>query len=324
MTTYRTVPHTVVPNLPAQVLALAQASFMQFPGVSRPSADKADWYLARPRMSRDLSLAAMHGETMVANVYVTLDDIQLGGETLRCGIIDTVMTHPDHRRRGLARALMARTLESMVAAGAHVSLLYTLPDSMQQRFYHALGYRDVGFVHYVTRQQGESQSVARATPVDKDDCIAFANACHTAHDGYVPLDDALWRWRRVGRPTTLPSDTRLVRQDSRIVALGSYCAAPIIGADGRQVVVLTDFCWEESDAGRAGAVNILDGAPTGCELRVLAGREDTARLALLQENGLDIIGGETAMIKPLIAAGEQALGQIGPRWYPLVESIIGV
>ena len=87
-------------------------------------------------MDPRLCQAALAGDELVSSVLVTLASMWLAGGAVQCGIIDEVMTHPDHRRRGLARALIDRALEAMVSAGAELSLLYTLetnPASAPQR-----------------------------------------------------------------------------------------------------------------------------------------------------------------------------------------------
>ena len=73
-----------------------------------------DW-LEDPRFRRDLVVVAWAGgrpASVVCNIVETAQD------GTRRGLLDAVVTHPDHRRRGLARAAIARSLELLSVEGA--------------------------------------------------------------------------------------------------------------------------------------------------------------------------------------------------------------
>ena len=98
-TGYHTRAHRHLGDLAEGIYGLAALAFGQYPGVLRPSRAHRQWYVCRPGMDRDLSRAALYGEQLVGNVFVTRTMMWLGGTLCDVGIIDTVMTHPDHRRR---------------------------------------------------------------------------------------------------------------------------------------------------------------------------------------------------------------------------------
>jgi ribosomal protein S18 acetylase RimI-like enzyme len=73
-----------------------------------------DW-VEDPRFRRDLVVCAWHGHEPVAavmNVLVVAPDGSVRG------LLDGVATHPDHRRRGLGRAVVTESLRVLRAAGA--------------------------------------------------------------------------------------------------------------------------------------------------------------------------------------------------------------
>ena len=67
---------------------------------------------------------------MVSSLFLTLSHIYLEGELTPVGIIDTVMTHPDYRRRGLASALLKEAEKIMAEKECRMGYLYTVPESL--------------------------------------------------------------------------------------------------------------------------------------------------------------------------------------------------
>ena len=103
---YRTCTHEDVSDQPGLLQALADLNaltFGKYDGVVVPSRDFMAWYTRRPGMDPRLCQAAFAGERLVASLFVTLLEMRLWGQIVQCAIIDTVMTHPSHRRKGLAR-----------------------------------------------------------------------------------------------------------------------------------------------------------------------------------------------------------------------------
>jgi ribosomal protein S18 acetylase RimI-like enzyme len=61
-------------------------------------------------------------------------------EVNRVGDLEPVGTHPDYRRRGLARAVCLAGLRSLQAAGADTALVYSVGRSDATRLYESLGF----------------------------------------------------------------------------------------------------------------------------------------------------------------------------------------
>ncbi len=78
--------------------------------------------------------------------------------------IDAVATHPDYRRRGLARKLVTRVVEHARAHGAKVCILDVRANNPPA---YAL-YRSLGFVHYdsTTELKLEDRPSVQAKPID--------------------------------------------------------------------------------------------------------------------------------------------------------------
>jgi [ribosomal protein S18]-alanine N-acetyltransferase len=59
--------------------------------------------------------------------------------------IATIATHPDHRREGIARVLLARSLEDCVRKGARTALLEVREGNLEaQNLYHRFGFEIAG------------------------------------------------------------------------------------------------------------------------------------------------------------------------------------
>ncbi len=326
---YEVVRHRELGEVAGQVYDLTRLAFGSYAGVLQPSEAHRRWYVGRPGMDPDLSQAALYGATLVASVFVTVARVRLGGRLQRLGIVDTVMTHPAHRRRGLARRLMAEAIAGMRARGLAASLLYTVPGSMPYAFYQSLGYRPHAPVHYLRRVQaaprGPLRGVRTAGPADQGPLTAFLNARLRRYDGYVPMDSALWRWRRASRPAELPADTYIVEEGGRILGCVTACRAPIVASNaGAASYVLTDLAIAPRvDAARVLAA-LLAPLPPGAEVLTLSASANVRENRLLGEAGFAAQGGEAALVLPLSPAAEEALARPPRRWYVLAESVIGV
>ncbi len=340
-------PHTQVGHLPAQALRLASVAFAGYAGVTLPSEGKINWYLARPRMRRDLSMGALTADgQLVSSVYITLEQLRLGGQLAPVALVDTVMTDPEYRRHGLARRVLAAALEAARRAGADAALLFTVPGSMPYRFYQTLGFMPVEHIRVLARRgaslarrgaslarQGaslahrgigpEAGDVRSASTSDAARLLTFWNHVYGAHEGYVPLDETLWRWRRAERPAVLPSETLFCEIDEAVVAAVNLCAAPVIGERSRSLVV-TDLAWEPGGPGLERTRALLQCLPDDAEARILVPESDKALGRLISGDGWYEIGREAAMLAPLSREGERRLVSLQTPWYALPESVIGV
>ena len=327
---YDLVPHATLGNLPAKVCALTRLAFGTYPGVLVPTEADMAWYIRRPGMDAYLSRAALWGEQLAASLFVTVAPVKLGGRLQLVGIVDTVMTHPDHRCRGLARRLLIEAIGLMRERGLAASLLYTLPGSVGYELYRSLGYRPHVPVHYLRRRQpsmaAPDLTIGSASPApaaSSSGLIAFLNRRLAGADGYIPLDGPLWCWRRQMRPESLPAQTVVVTEGRRLLGCGTLCHAPIVGS-AAPAWVLADLALAPGSSARAWLECILAVAHPGDDVIALCAESDRKNLALLQSIGFAPSGCEVAMVLPLAPEVRDTLATTERPWYVLVESVIGV
>ena len=98
-----------------------------------------DW-AGDPRFRRDLIVVAWLGDTPVTSLGNFLEPAPDG--TIR-GYLESLATHPDHRRRGLGRAAMAESLRRLREAGATSAWLGVDTDNRNEALtlYEACGFR---------------------------------------------------------------------------------------------------------------------------------------------------------------------------------------
>jgi len=72
-------------------------------------------------------------------------DLYSDGRTAQ---VEAVMTLPDHRNRGLARAVVSRAVEEARAAGCDHVFLTADPDDWPKELYRKLGFDDAGYQHW--------------------------------------------------------------------------------------------------------------------------------------------------------------------------------
>ncbi|HKF84387.1 MAG TPA: GNAT family N-acetyltransferase [Candidatus Limnocylindrales bacterium] len=125
-------------DMPA-VVAMTIEAFKEHWGETEETDDElADW-TENPRFDIDLLSVVWHGDQPAAVVSVEVQDYHDGG-VIAC--VDGVATHPDHRRRGLARAALADALSRIAARGLPRAYLGVDTDNHNRAF--AL-YEDAGF-----------------------------------------------------------------------------------------------------------------------------------------------------------------------------------
>ncbi len=137
------------PHIDGYVLRSTRASD---PNIARRMADvinagfSTDFHTAKaldsfmtnsPTFSHDLNLVAEISDgTFTAHVGGTYD------ERNRRGIIEPVCTHPDHRRRGLAHALVIEVITRLKELGATDVFVDTGDDASADAFYESVGFTE--------------------------------------------------------------------------------------------------------------------------------------------------------------------------------------
>lgn len=321
---YRIVTHADVPDLVPQLMRLSNEAFAEYEGAMPVDEAFIDWYLRRPGCRPDLCPAALHGDELVSNVLVCIQDVRLGGEVLPCGIVDTVATSPAHRGHGLARRLMEDAHRLMLDAGAEAAALYTNPEGHPYRFYQRMGYetRALGAAVMGKRPAAAQASslVQAAGPQDAPAIRGLLDAHYAGHDGYAPMTDALWAWHRSDRPANLPVELRVLR-DGAVTGFCALAQVPLLVAgDYRPVSVVYDLAWSGDPTGTLRA--LLASAATE-DIMVFVD-EASAEYALLAELGFVPAVREAALAMGFSDRAKQALLNEPAQWYVMIESVVGV
>jgi len=320
---YTLTDHTQVPNLIPQVTRLTNAAFAEYEGAMTVDEAWTAWYLKRPGTDPTLCQAALEGDTLVSQVLVCVQTLQLGGELLRCGIIDSVATDPGHRRRGLARALMERAHEAMSDAGVEAAVLYTNPEGPAYGLYERLGYvtRARGAMFQGPRPEGGGGGPVVVDARRHGPALqALLNDYFGAHEGYAPLDDALWRWHRLDPPAGPPTVVAEMT-NSGPTATATFARAEVNFSSGtRAVAVAYDIAARSMNEDML--TSLLAAAPEETVLLILDERAPECEMAV--EAGLEREVGEVAMVLPLVERARTALESRRGPWYFMVESLVGV
>lgn len=326
---YRITDHAACSDLTQPLYELKMLCFGRYPGVVSPAPAITRWYRRRPGMDPTLCMAALQGEQLVASLFVTVAEMRLGGRLLPVGIVDTVMTHPEHRRQGLARRLLVEALQRMRERGLAASLLYTFPDTVPFRLYQSLGYQPYAPTDYfhMVRSGGFRSSLhyeVRTNP-PAEDVTAFLNSQLGESDGYIPLTAALWRWRKDERPAELPISIVAVEHEGRLAGCVTLCRAPITSTSGDAFMyVLADLAIDLAADGPAVLEALLQSVPAGAEVLAPVAQAERHLQALLPGAGLARQPGECGMVAPLSLEAAQALDTPPQSWYVAVESVVGV
>ncbi|MEV6851371.1 GNAT family N-acetyltransferase [Actinoplanes sp. NPDC051411] len=132
------------------------------------------------------------GPDMVA---VTGDGTVAGLITMTGATIDTVVVHPDHRRRGVGRALIDAVVPVLREGGAPTVEAWTRDDPGTLRWYRAMGFADDShYLHVYADRYADPDEPARAGLTARPGLKPMAGFLHGT------LADEEWarsRFRRV-------------------------------------------------------------------------------------------------------------------------------
>ncbi len=327
MTGYRLSTHAEVADHGALNRAIAELNrltFGHYEGVIVPTPEFVDWYASRPGMDPALCQAAFAGEELVSSVLVTLARMRFAESMVICGIIDEVMTHPDHRRRGLAKTLIERALVAMGERGAQVSLLNTfeaIPPAGPQRLYESLGYQVYERVDRMILPPSarRAETTAERIPPDENARGAFTRGL-SDRDGWLDLDEDLWGWRRIDRPIGFPCTLLHTNRGG----LGALCRANLTsGGRPMECEVLSDIMLPTGDQAAAALAELVATSRSGVPLTVLCPKSDQRLRELLTKHDFEVAGTELTMLRPLTGGIAAAIARPPRSWYVAVESIIG-
>ncbi len=328
MANYEFVSHAEIDNrgwLLRSLADLDELTFGHYHGVVVPSPAFMDWYTRRPGMDPALCQAALAGGELASSLFVTVARMRLTEDILLCGIVDTVMTHPDHRRRGLASRLLKRAIQGMRQAGADISLLYTAvadPPAAPQRLYESLGYSTYELVdRFVKAPPHAGQCEPAARVVSHVEARRDLETRLGRRSGWLALDDSLWEWRRTDRPSDYPVELYRTPDDT----LAAICTGPLLSDGGhRSFAVMSDLA-PRGDRTSADAIqSLLCAVPDDATATVLCPRSDAPLAHALEAIGFRAAGAEAAMLLPLSARATGLVTGAPGSWYVAVESVVGV
>ncbi len=324
---YRFVDHTQVCDLTQQITLLEAVAFAEYEGSPTFDEDFTEWYLRRPGSTADLCVAALDDEQMVSVVLVAIQPLQLGGKLLDCGIIDSIATHPQHRRQGLARKLMEMAHAKMRLAGADAAVLYTNPEDYPYRFYQRLGYQTRAVCQMLEGARPAAKGPLRVRPAQALEHQAIAgmlNRFYSAHEGYAPLNAELWEWHKVARPLGMEPLLLVAEAAGEPAATCTYAEVPVL-LKGETVTVaaLSDFAYDAEACQAAEAlVSLLATTPQGTVVCLLDKEDPLAEL--YEKAGFTKAVSEVSMVLPFSKAAHEAMAAKSGPWYVMVESVIGV
>ncbi|WGG44599.1 GNAT family N-acetyltransferase [Rossellomorea sp. DA94] len=104
-----------------------------------------DWYQKGYWKNHYIPFSYVEGSKVIANVSVNLLDFIINGEKKRAIQIGTVMTHPEHRNRGLSKSLMNKVLEEYENK---YDFMYLFANQNVLDFYPKFGFKSVNEYQY--------------------------------------------------------------------------------------------------------------------------------------------------------------------------------
>lgn len=307
-----------------ELLLLHQICFGQYEGVLPFDANILRWYVQRPGLGLAHTLVILHEDTIVSSLFLTVSAFFFEGNLIPVGIIDTVMTHPDHRGKGLATRLMKEAEAMMRSQGCWFGYLYTIPATKQFGLYQNLGYRDFQRVFHL-QGRGHGRGDEMESP-PTEDVRQFLNETLAGYNGFIPFDEALWKWRKEERPEKIPARI-FVSQDSRGRIQGTITASwgEITTATGKEAVVFLSDWAGTGKEGKADVLRMVLASGGNLKIDLLCPVVNREEWNILQENGFQPTLAESAMLFPLRKEAEALLEEGASRsWYPLIESVVGV
>lgn len=311
----------------AQLTSLISLTFSGYQGVIDANEDFVRWYTDRPGLDTTLSRAYWFGNEPVASIFVTRAVLSVAGKPHTIGLVDTVMTHPAHRRKSLARQLLQQALAAAEEQELDGLQLYTAPGSAGYHLYQSLGFCSIATLRYWRRLPGveikkdyvPSWAWKPAGNSDRETVLALIHSLSRTHDGVPLIDLDLWTWRRIERPTCIHSTTWLHRGTE--TASQTISTSAVTLTDGTTPLVLSDLIIENSREFSELAAYLGQQQA----LVALSDVRDVALQETLSAAGFFPEQEEAVMIYPMSERiVPSALAHSSRPWFPLMESIVGV
>lgn len=138
-----------------------------------------------PEYRSDMLRGAFQDDVQVGSYILYERTMHMGAANLLTGCIGAVVTHPDHRKKGVASALMQDAIQYAEEHGYALLLLDGIP-----KFYHRFGYVDMFDLSTVDvdraailAQPSSKHTVRPATVDDADNILALYNRHYGSYTG---------------------------------------------------------------------------------------------------------------------------------------------
>ncbi|MFP3903155.1 MAG: GNAT family N-acetyltransferase [Armatimonadota bacterium] len=326
MAQYSFVKHTDVPDRVSQVTDLSLDAFSEMDATPCFDIAYTEWFLERPGCEPERCVAALKGEQMVSMALVTLQQMRLGERMLRCGIIDSVATHPAHREQGLAHRLMGEAHEVLRESGADAAVVYTDPQRPAYLLFQGMGYINRAYFRLMRGHSPEPEiamEVHEATPDEHGRIIELLDDFYSSREGFVPVTEKLWSWRKIDRAPVSEVEVLVAEAGDEIAAVCTGHQAVPLQAQPRPLTTISDLAWRPGHCDPAEALKSMLAAAPQQGFVTMADITDQI-FPVYEAAGFDKKSGHVAMVLPLSETGREALETDPVPWYPMVESVIAV
>lgn len=329
---FRAFPNTAVRGFTKTLDTLSHQAFAAYDGIIVGDLEFKRWFMDRPGMSKDSCFVTVCDGEIVSSMFVTVCRMQLMRQTMEVGIIDSVMTHPDYRRNGYAKAMLKKAIEYMQKQNLDLSLLYTVPDSMPFQFYTSLGFKEYIRVEYLRKSDldgivGELHSYSSEIPPSVS-LNSFLNKTYAGTDGYLPISDELWEWRRNRRPRSVPVCVFIDTNHTGGNHIGGTFAAGTAfirsQREKQKMTLLNDIAVIDRVLSGCMVIEMLSAIETGSPVNLLCAGTNHVEKQAFTEAGFLTISEESGMIFAFSERAQTAVESPPRHWYTVSESVIGI
>ena len=316
-------------GLPKALDNLSHAAFGKYDGVISGNSDFKRWFMSRSGMEDSSRFLAIHQGEIVSSLFVTVMPIRFDNRIITAGVIDSVMTHPDHRRKGLARELLTKAVAFMKNKRIDIAMLYTASESIPYHFYSSEGFLDYVRVQYLEIEHSNllrrGRDSFRIVELDRPEIRDMLDRHYSSYWGYSPMAEKLWIWRRGNRPPHLPVWVYADKEEDNIEILFTLGQAPIRKAGRHEkMTMLNDYAGRGKPLDTETVNRILCKAPIGSSVITLCARPNVSEREAFLGAGFQVVGEEACMIKPLTDNILSVVKKEPPLWYTITESVVGI
>jgi hypothetical protein len=165
---------------------------------------------------------------------------------------------------------------------------------------------------------------AREATEDEHSAIsAMLNDFYAGYEGYSPLTEELWEWRKEERTEETEVRVLVAERNGSIAATCTTHLALELQAQPYPPMVISDFAYDQDVCGPAEAILSMMPEMTLDDLVCIYDALDPL-CWVFDRLGFEKTMAQTSMVLPFSPRAKDAFGQNGGPWYPMIESIIGM